>query len=563
LTSLTPSLLIGSDVLGWQEFGPDATLGIRTKEMPGGDGSLEFSLPGDVAQKYRNVIVPEALVKLTVDGERDYGGYLVCDPLRHRLGAQDTLELSAAGPWAMAARSNRYAYLGIDTDQDRWHQYRAAGDHFNRFTVQKEGGLELRADNDRTYANSDGCRLYYFIHDGLYASDYFGGMTFEYKLSLPNSDWYAGIYLADSPAAPSMLAYTTIHDTVSGNPHTGWTNENTSGSWIAAHTVIGPSFLDKQCVMLELVYVGAGASPASDPYIKLRKVILTGKYLDGTYHPDMAQSPATILADCAADLGVTTTRIDGLTTAAEQFIARYPTNIAAVIEQATLLEAAPVEAYFDLAPDGTFRFTANTRPTSVDTTRNRLWSVGGRGGEDLAGLRRDWEATPEQVEVLYAVKNDATLPDGMVKAARYPASVTATFPLVETVDLTGEPPMTAALAAQYAQVIYAARQDSLYAGDVALPQTALTSPGPKEGVPTLKLRPGDRLSLPSLLDADADGLYVQRVSYDFRTQRCTPTVGEPWDPLGFRPRTAARETLGSKGHVQTKTTRYLRRGGAT
>jgi len=255
-----------------------------------------------------------------------------------------------------------------------------------------------------------------------------------------------------------------------------------------------------------------------------------------------------MLSQLAADAGVTVAsgnqRISGLTDIVEEFYARYPTNVAAVIEQATLLAAAPVEAYFDHTGSG-FRFTANVRPSSIDVSRNQQWSVGGRGGEDLSGLVRNWEATAEQVEVLYAVKNDSTLPDGMVKAARYPASVSSTYPLVESVDLTSEPPMTDALAAQYAQTIYTTRQASLYSGDVKLPQTAYTDKG--QEVATVHLRPGDRLGVPSLLDVPTEGLYVAGVSYDYRTGRCTATVGEPWDPLGFRPGTLTATHLGGVG----------------
>ena len=559
MTSPAPSLLIGSDALGWQDF-PTAQLGVRTKQMPGGDGSLEFTIPGDFARKHRNVLVPESVVKLTVDGEVDFGGRLSCDPLRHRIGCQDTVELVATGPWGMAARDSRHAYLGVDTDLDRWQQYRGVNEFSGRYTASKEGYLELRANSDRSYGADTACRFYYWVHDGLAPQAYgvsgmdgaFSGIAFEYKLRLPTTRWKCGIVAGDSPldAMAGMFVW---------GPYDG-TAAPLIVDWTAAHADIDTiPTLGKTCLMLVL-YTDAGTgSPDPDPYILLRKVRPVGRWI-GVGSPDYSPSLADILADCAEALDVTTTRIAGLTTEPDEFVARYPVSVAAVIEQATLLEAAPVEAYFDHDGAG-FRFTANTRPASVNLARNRLWSV---TDYDVRKLRHDWETTPEQVEVLYAVKDHATLPDGTARAARYPASTTATFPLTETVDITGDPPMTAAVAAQYAEMIYRARQDSLYTGDVPLAQTALTSTG--QDVPTVKLRQGDRIGVPSLLDVDSAGLYVQKVAYDYRTQRCVATVGEPWDPLGFRPRTGSRPAQGTGGRGGAtggpgRRTPYLRRSG--
>jgi hypothetical protein len=555
-----PSLLIGSDVLGWQEFGAKSTLGVRTKAMPGGDGSLDFTVPGDFAMKHRNLLVPEAVVKLVVDGERDYGGLLTCDPLRHRLGAQDTVELVATGPWGMAGRKNRYSHVGIDPDLERWQQYRGIHERSGRFTVAKEECLELRASTDRSYDTDDACRLYYWVDDGL--GDWLAsGIVFEYQLHLPTSNWEASISVGPDPmTAAAGLALNNCY----------WQGALTVAAWTAVTSEASVSTNYIPCFMLNLYKVGATGSPATDPYIRVRFSNPAAPFVGGVcgyyvdpYTPDNSITVADVLAQLATDFGIAAgnQRITGLTTAVTEFMGRYPTNIAAVMEQATLLAAAPVEAYFDHDGSG-FRFTANARPASVNVARNRLWSVTAR---DVRGLVRDWEATPEQVEVLYGVKEHATLPDGTVQAARYPASVTATYPLVESVDMTGEPPMTAALAAQYAETVYRARQDSLYSGDVDLGDTALTDGG--QDVPTRKLKPGDRIGTPSLLDVDAAGLYVQAVSYDYRNERCVATVGEPWDPLGFRPRSAATRVLGSGGRGGGKSggpgrrAPYLRRSG--
>jgi len=391
------------------------------------------------------------------------------------------------------------------------------------------------------------------------------GVNFEYKSHVTGTTYSFGMFIGADPAGTA----TGVGDWVWG-PFTSVDPEASKAAWTAAQ-IAWVGLDDTACLMFRIKKdSGVAAAPDSDQWVKLRFENpvtpfhggLMGRWADwGLTHL------ADILSDCADDLGIAAAniRVTGLETEVEEFLVPYPTNVAAVIAQATLLEAAPVEAYCDLAPDGSERFTANTRPTSVNAARNRLWSVGGRAGEDLSGLRRDWEATPEQVEVLYPCKGHATLPDGLLQAARYPASVTATYPLVETVDMTGEPPMTAALAAQYAQTIYAARQASLYAGDVKLGYQALTDSG--QLVETVKLRPGDRLGVPSLLDVDANGLYVQGVSYDFRHETCTATIAEPWDPLGFRPRTAAAAVGagagggGFKGGQTRKGGGYLRRSG--
>lgn len=528
---MTRSLLIGSDALGWQEFGGHAVLGVRTKTMPGGDGSLDFTVPGDFAWMHRNVIVPEAQVILRVDGEVDYGGYLVCDPLRHRLGPQDTLALAAAGLWGMAARDSRHSYLGADSDLAEWEpttiQYKSAtGDiepleDYGKFTTGTDGRLRIRAEGGRTFDNYAKVRLTLFFDNGLDPDVMVKGMSFSYKAFLPDA-WEARIQTCADP-----WAETRTHE---------WTRLDSLDTWSAVQNLDFTS--PNQCVQLMLFWnTNTPTTPTAAPYISLKNVVWYGR--GGGGYVDRLVTIADILDDCATALGVASKRITGLTTALADFVVHYPVSYAAIMEQATLLEAAPVEAYFDHDGSG-FRFTANVRPAVIDPARNRLWVA---EPVDVRDLVRDWEATPEQVEVIYGVSGEATVPDGTVRAARYPSSVSSSFPLVESVDLTGEPPMTAALASQYAQTIYAARQDSIYSGDVTLRDAARTATG--QEVPTVKLRPGDRIGVPSLLDAPAAGLYVQAVSYDYQAARCTATVGEPWDPLGFRPRAAALPVLGS------------------
>ena len=74
------SLLVGSDDLGWAELGGKAQLGQMTRAMPGGDGSLEFSLYGDDAREARNVIAPGARIKLMAGGAPVWAGKVLERP---------------------------------------------------------------------------------------------------------------------------------------------------------------------------------------------------------------------------------------------------------------------------------------------------------------------------------------------------------------------------------------------------------------------------------------------------------------------------------------------------
>jgi hypothetical protein len=300
------------------------------------------------------------------------------------------------------------------------------------------------------------------------------------------------------------------------------------------------------CLMLELTCDGTG-SPAEDCFVRIKWNNLAppgevtdhpggvlGRWADAT-HADRALTIASILSDCGTKAGATVIRVSGLTTVLTQFVARYPSTIPEVITQATLMTSAPIETYFDLDLNGADRFTANTRPTEVDLTRNRFWSVDTSSGESLEGLEHDWESTPEQVEVIYAVRDDVPyegdpLHDGLLKSVRYPPDVEVEpteFPLIESIDLSGEPPCIEEDALAYARAVYEVRQQNAYSGDVILRHTALTASG--QSVPTVFLRPGDRLGIPSRSDVPVEGLYVQSTSYDFSAGTCTATVGYPWD----------------------------------
>lgn len=544
------SLLVGSDTLGWQELGGKAVLGNMTKAIPGGDGSLDFSLYGDDAWAARNVLVPgSAEVKLLVGGEPVYGGVIISDPVRHRLSCQSVVEVACSGPYGLAARDGRYGYIGVDTDLEQWRQYRGIGEHSGRFVVSTEGQLEIRADSDKNYANGDAAGIAYTIYDGL-LNELLPSVDFEYKCNLPDADWYATIVAGNSP----------VHAIASGLDR--WTLQGplTVSTWTAD---TAPETIDTPyaCSVLRL-YTTAANKPATDPFIRLRKVRVLGRET-APLTPDYDLMLADIVSDLAAALSVTNTRIhtDLSTFEVEQFVARFPTDIAETLRQACALYTSPIEAFFDLDPVAlTRRFTARPRP--LDTAlapENRLWVVGGRGGEDTSGLVRDWEATPEQVTVLYAVKDHATLPDGTVQATTYPGGTESTYPAATVADLTQDKgAMSATVAANYAQAIYNYGQSNRYTGEV----TVLESVHDEHGVehPAWRVRPGDRVTALDRDDTDRFGetLYVQGTDYDWRTGRGTVTIGSPFDPLetGYRGGRTGRLFHGGPGrpgryHVRT------------
>lgn len=527
------SLMVGSDTLGWEELGGRAILGEMTKGMPGGDGSLGFALYGDDAMKARNVLVPgDARVILRADGDPIWGGRVSNDPVRHRIGCQSVVSVACTGLYALAARDGVTGYIATDTDLERWRQYRGVGDHAGRFTVNVESLIELRASDDRTYAIGDCCQVQYLIHDGLLGSaSYFSGLVitgieYEYQLNSPSSNWELALVAGDDPAAWDVanLVWSTA-TTATGS----WTPVQQAISWTAGgHTYHGAHGL-----LLRLTANAAG-SPASDAWAKIRKVRVHCRWAS-TNTPDYAPTVGNILSDIAAGLvAAADVHVDATLAAyaAGQFAARYPTDDAEILRQLCALYTSPVEAWFDLDPaSAAERFTARVQPADTALVENRLWIVGGCGGEDTNDLVRDWEATADQIVVLYACKDDATYADGTVRTATYPASTTATFPLIPPVDLTDKSPMTAAAAANYAAAAYAYRQANRYSGEVAVGPTTHDEHG--SDVPTYKMKSGDRLTALDRDDTDRFGetLYVQGASFDWQSMTGRLTVGDPFDPL--------------------------------
>jgi hypothetical protein len=512
------SIVVGSDTLGWAEVGADAQPGVMTKTMPGGDGSFEFVLPGSVAWRHRNLLVPvDSRVICRVNGEPVWGGRIACDPVRHRLSVQDDVPIACVGLYGLAARNSAWGYIGCDTDLDRWVQFRNVGDHSGKFTVHKEEWLELRSHSDRSWVAGDAAQLYYWLHDGLLGGVGLYDIHFEYKLTL-GASWVTGMWAGDGGP--------TLADPGSGS----WLWVKTSAdSPVAAWTA--DSFLCSGWNTICLKLMATGAQPGGQGHVKVRNVKITQIH---AVAPLFASTVGDILTDMGAQMGADDIDIDATLAAAtfDEFVSRYPTTVAETLRRACELYSEPIEAFFDLSPSGTERFIGRVRPAAdALSAENRRWVVGGRGGEDTSQLAVDWETTPDHVQVAYAIRDDATLPDGTVAAVLHPGLYAAMTDAVEVVDLADESAlMTEAAAENYARALYEVRHTNRYSGQVTMLDEAHTAGGALE--PTWRLRPGDRLTALDRDDTDLFGetLYVSGTSFDWRTMTATATVGDPWLP---------------------------------
>ena len=514
------SLLVGSAALGYQELGPAADLDTMVKAMPGGDGSLTFALHGDAAWRYRNVIVPiTSRVVLRINGEPIWGGRIVSDPLRHRLGPQDSIQVDSAGVWSLASRDESYGYIGKDTDLDQWIQlHNTAGDYSGRFTVQKEDFLELRGHGDRTYPDGARAVFYYWCHDGL--TDGSGvalRFDFEYKLNLPVG-WRVRMWVGSG--GPLLAAV----DPGSGYP---WVKVN-ADSPVSAWTPDSVAAAG-DTIVLQLESVGDNSS--ENPWVRIRRPVVVGTGFDSTPWPCAADTIGNALRVLAFNSVGVYGGIDATLDAAvyEQFVARFPTTISDTIAAASLLYDGPTECFFGVDANGNDCFTGRVRPDADSLAAgNRLWVVGGRAGEDTSDLKRDFETTPERIEVVYACLEDADYPDATVRIAAYQPNVAPLYPRTEVVSISEESLMTYATALAYAKAIYENRHSRLYSGSVTVPQTAYTASGNEE--PTYRMKPGDRLHVTDRDDTGDERLYVAQTSYHFPSQTATPTIGEPWSP---------------------------------
>lgn len=522
------SLLVGVSNDRYVDLGKDAVITNLEKAMPGGDGSLEFKLPGAAAARHRNYLKPIASeAVLRVNGESLFFGNLINDPVRHIVSVDDTVECVFAGRFALCARDESYGYVGKDTDLEEWEQlYNTSGDHSGRFTVHKDGKLSLRAHNDRTYPDGSRSAFYYWSLDGLTEGS--GGparIDITYAVSLVSgwkasmwSGWGGAVVAADDPGSG--------YDWQKVGPST---DSGTGTFDVSGDTVVMQLHND------------SGVDKSNNVYFNISKFTVVGSSFDASDDPIDADYLGDAVRVLAFNAGVLNQNFECdsfiSTLSYEQFVARFPTTIADALAAAEDVVGLPTEMFFDTTPDGLPRLVFRVRPTETAlSSENRIWVVGDRPGEDVSGITVDFESTPERIEVIYSCLDDGTYKNGTALRAAYEPAIRAiypelTFKRIEVVDITNDESLiTATVAEGYAQSIYNQRQSLACSGNVVLPDYAMTSNGVEE--PTWKMRPGDRLLITGRDDGDMANqtMYVTGTSFDFTTMKQTATVGEPFDP---------------------------------
>jgi hypothetical protein len=176
-----PSLLLGSDTLGWRDLGPVAAIGEMTRAMPGGDGSLEFELSARDASAARNQLRPGARVRLMVGGEGAYGGRVLSDPIRHsRSGPSDSLSIGVGGVHAWAARREDFCHVWQDADYDQWQP---TVQDSQQWASDTEGRLYIGVEDGDTLA-AGSFSLAYWVSAGFGEGD-IDHLTFAADIKLP------------------------------------------------------------------------------------------------------------------------------------------------------------------------------------------------------------------------------------------------------------------------------------------------------------------------------------------------------------------------------------------
>lgn len=191
------SLMVGSDVLGWEELGGRAVLGEMTKATPGGDGSLEFTLKQADAASARNVLQDGALVKLRANGAPRFGGKVANKPLEDRLTTPDSVLVSVGGPNSWGTRFQTFAAAFLDADLSQWNQVTTQYDasaskmvklrQVGRFTVDTEDGISIAFDAERKARAKAQGRIGYWLLGGLDYGYHVVGADVVFTSYLPGS----------------------------------------------------------------------------------------------------------------------------------------------------------------------------------------------------------------------------------------------------------------------------------------------------------------------------------------------------------------------------------------
>lgn len=243
------SLLVGSDALGWADLGDSAVIGDRTKGMPGGDGSLSFTLPPDVAAKARNQLQHKARVKLTANGAPDFGGRICSDPFGDvRSAVKDAVTVECSGLWAWADRYGAFAWVWHDTDTSQWSATAQAFDtgaaelipaegvEADKFDADTEGRLFIRADSTAAFSPYSSFRLNYWLLGGLGMGCEIVRLAVTYKCNMPN---YASLLhkVADENVITSANPTNDPDDRLRANDFKNTFNDHTSS--VEYHTAPG------------------------------------------------------------------------------------------------------------------------------------------------------------------------------------------------------------------------------------------------------------------------------------------------------------------------------------
>lgn len=536
------SLMVGSDALGWAELGPEAFIGQMTKVMPGGDGSLEWSLYGDAAWKYRNVLFPGARVRLRVDGDPIWGGRLVSDPISHRLTTQETLHCTAMGVNGWMARHQAAANAFKENDVNQWSQVRqtystgdgelvALEDQHRFSAVDTSGRLYARAEKEKPYCAYARTSFGYWLFDGMDYGYKIQSVRCTYKCNVPGS-WEISFREADT-----MWDDNTVLVSETSN-RTSWYERTIDLS--PAH----PAFQIQ--LRRNNAADGSANEVASDPWMWIKSVILyfrkVGSSVDRTVTiydglKDIASMSgfATIVepSDGTLDIGQTNfmLRPDEQRTCAD------------ALREIADRHGNYVEYGFYMTFSGEDAFYCCEKPAAVHPGRNTVWTYGGIPGEDASALERDPETSPDYVCLLYKSDGVATVADGWRRREWYPsqpANFNANVMLIEDWKDTN---LVVGDATLFAHRAWDQLQAGQWQGTVPFIHHAMDETGNLK--PSWKIRPGDRLKVPGL--AGATDLYVAETSFDFQTMTCMAVIGPPWSGLRLGRRGDYRR-LTHKGH---------------
>lgn len=519
-----PSLRIGSDTLGWQEFGEKAALGAMTRAMPGGDGSLEFTIPGKEAGERRNVLRKNAEVILDT-GDDQWGGLIVGDPMAGYYTAQPVVSVAASGIWSQAANRRDVAYVWCDSDPTQWFRVRQYFDNDGvelvdyidqgKFTIDTEGRLMIRGDADRVFHEGSYATLAYWLGQGIADSgNRIVGVDISYTSHMP-ADWMAEVdsYFESPWGGPGEFGNVEWAD---GTSRSAWRSQ--------AIDLAGPA----RSLLFSLDDFALTGSPATDPFFKARTVVVRCR-MDGD-SVDRAVTLDKAMCDLATLPGLATvTRSETLGAARDQLAIRpeFEKSVADGLRELAALHGVAVEHFFDRTA-GAWRFTCNEMPETVDPTRNRHWVFDdSRPGEDTSGVVRDPEVAPEYLRVTYLSSGVASVPDGQPRSYCYPSEPTDFVANVVVNTDQADVKLTDLHAAYMAALLHTQMSVAAFSGSAVLPQTALTVAG--QELPSRLIRPGDRVNI--MGRESASNLYVSETSYDWPSGRMSVTVGWPFDVL--------------------------------